>query len=87
MRELVFNYLKDKKLIKYKESDIAINELKIDDNGNVVLEGNQLGLIMFADYLIEIALSNKESTHIHLDKENFFDVADGELILNKIRNT
>ena len=82
MRELIFNYIKNQELIKYNESDIATNRLKLDGK-NVELSGNQLGLIMLADYLVEIALSKDKTKHIHLDINNFFDEIDGELIISK----
>jgi len=83
MEEIVFALLKEKELISPQKGDKTYNEIELQKDGNVIISGNRLGLIMLADYLIEIALSEKEYAHIHLDEINFFDKANAELIIAK----
>ena len=71
---------KNNKLSFEKDGYIAINKLK-SFNDEVVLSGNKLGLILFADYVLSVALSSGEGCHIHLDENNFFDMSDKKLII------
>lgn len=83
MKELIYNHLKETGYIKEADGNVAYNEIELQENKNVVLKGNKLGLILLADYLIEIALSDRELTHVHLDADNFFDRSNVELIIGK----
>lgn len=69
MEKSIYNYLESKNL--FKEKSIAKNYLEINEN-EVSLIGNRRGLVLLADYILDIALNNK-TTHIHLDNDNFFD--------------
>ena len=62
-----------------RDSSIAINKLKNSDD-EIVLSGNKLGLIMIADYILSVAMSD-DKCHIHLDENNFFDIADKQLVI------
>jgi hypothetical protein len=79
MNQRIYNYLKEKGILVSQEGDIATNTIKVIED-EVVLSGNKLGLIMLADYMINIALSDNGS-HIHLDQDNFFDDGDKQLII------
>ncbi|MCL2049743.1 MAG: hypothetical protein FWG87_13570 [Defluviitaleaceae bacterium] len=81
MEELVFEFLKERNFIK-GEDVIAYNEVNIDGT-DVVIKGNKLGLIQLADYLVQIAISDTDNHHIHLDGDNFFDNANCEIIIAK----
>ena len=82
MDELVFELLKTKDFVNEKEDLIANNE--IQTNGNeVIIKGNKRGLILLADYLVQIAISDSAKQHIHLDIDNFFDKANCEMIISK----
>jgi hypothetical protein len=81
MEELVFDFLKEKNMIRDEEV-IAYNEVNIDGS-EVIIKGNKLGLIQLADYLVQIAISNMDKTHIHLDSENYFDKANCAMIISK----
>jgi len=81
MEELVFNLLKEKNFIK-DEDVIAYNEVNAEAN-EVIIKGNKLGLVQLADYLVQIAISDKDSHHIHLDGDNYFDKANCEMIIVK----
>ena len=75
---IMLDYLMSKDIPGLDETNISFNSFKYD--GNVVLSGNRCGLIILADYIISTALSD-ESTHIHLDQDNFFNTAEDELII------
>ena len=81
MEELVFNLLKEKNCIS-DEDVIAYNEIHVEEN-EVIIRGNKLGLIQLADYLVQMAINDKDSHHIHLDGNNFFDKANYEMIILK----
>ena len=81
MRELVFELLKEKSFIK-DEDVIAYNEVNIEAS-EVVVKGNKLGLIQLADYLVQIAISDTDNQHVHLSGDNYFDKANGEMIIVK----
>lgn len=66
------------------ENIVAINQLRISPQNEVILSGNKHGLIMLADYIVNIALSDVSGTHLHLDAENFFDDANCDLIISKL---
>lgn len=83
MKKLVFEYLVEKNLIKDMEGGHAKNSIKVCNNNEVVLSGNRLGLIELADYILNVALSDLEGYHIHLDESNFFDETNLELIILK----
>lgn len=82
MNQLIRDFLNRQNILCFKEGDIATNDLKNTD-GEVVLSGNKLGLIMLADYILNIALS-ENGAHIHLDKDNFFDNSDQQLIIELV---
>ena len=81
MEELIFELLQKKNLIKDNEK-IAYNEVNIEEDA-VIIKGNKVGLIQLADYLVQIAISDKEYCHVHLDNSNFFDRANCEIIIVK----
>lgn len=82
MEELIYKYLGSAGYIKESAEEIAINKINLQ-NKEVIISGNKLGLIMLADYLVEIALSDKDYTHVHLDIDNFFDESNVDLIVSK----
>ncbi|AFM01691.1 hypothetical protein Desde_3407 [Desulfitobacterium dehalogenans ATCC 51507] len=82
MEELVFELLKTKGLVEEKDNSIANNEIEINGN-EVIIKGNKRGLILLADYLVQIAISDNTKQHIHLDIDNFFDKANCEMIISK----
>lgn len=83
MEELVFEFLKAKGLLEEdKDVLIANNEIEINKK-EVLIKGNKRGLILLADYLVQIAISDNLKQHIHLDIDNFFDKANCELIISK----
>jgi len=82
MEELVLELLKTKGLVDIKADVIAKNEISINGN-EVIISGNKRGLILLADYLVQIAISDASKQHIHLDIDNFFDAAACELIIAK----
>ena len=79
MKQLIRDFLEEQNILKFKEENIATNELK-SINNEVILSGNRLGLVMLADYILNIALSENGS-HVHLDQSNFFDDAEHQLII------
>lgn len=81
MEELVFDLLKEKNLIQ-DEDVIAYNEVNIEEK-EVIIKGNKLGLIQLADYFVQIAISDMDKQHIHLDDVNYFDKANCEMIIVK----
>lgn len=83
MKQIIYNHLKEKNILSMSDTDIAINSITLQGGKEVVISGNKRGLILLADYLVEIALSENGNEHIHLDKENFFDDANIELIIEK----
>lgn len=83
MNEMIYNYLKDLGHMKEEDGNIAYNAIELQNGKSVVLKGNKLGLIFLADYLLNIALSEEESCHVHLDEINFFDDANVELVILK----
>ena len=82
MEELVFELLKAKGLFGEKDDSIANNEIEINGN-EVIIKGNRRGLILLADYLVQIAINDSTKQHIHLDIDNFFDKANCEMIISK----
>ncbi|AEV66857.1 Imm32 family immunity protein [Acetivibrio clariflavus] len=82
MEELVFEMLKTKGLINDKDDLVANNEIEVNGN-EVIVKGNKRGLILLADYLVQIAISDSLKKHIHLDIDNFFDKANCDLIICK----
>lgn len=80
MQQIILDYLKEKKMINLETDSIAINTLSVNEK-EVILFGNKLGLIMLADYILDVALSKNDGYHIHLDKENFFDESKKELVI------
>ena len=82
MQQLIYEYLRKSGLFRTDSNDLANNSIKVTKD-EVVLTGNKLGLIMLADYIVNIALSDAGS-HIHLDLDNFFDIADSQLIIELI---
>ncbi len=82
MKELIYNYLKTAGYLNESDFDTAYNEIEVQDK-SVILKGNKLGLILMADYILEIALSVEDFTHIHLDNDNFFDKSNSELVIAK----
>lgn len=82
MEELVFELLKTKGLWGEKDNLIANNEIEINRN-EVIFKANKRGLILFADYLVQMAINESTKQHIHLDIDNFFDKANGEMIISK----
>jgi hypothetical protein len=82
MEELVLELLKTKGLVDEKDDLIANNEIEIYGS-EVIIKGNKMGLILLADYLVQIAISESPKQHIHLDLNNFFDAANCELIITK----
>jgi hypothetical protein len=81
MGEIVFEALRALNLIK-NETELAYNEIDIDGN-EVIIVGNAMGLIHLAEVLVQIAIKNIDETHIHLYEPNFFNKANGELIIAK----
>ena len=81
MEEVVFDVLKKRNFIKDDEN-IAYNEVLIIEN-EVIIKGNKLGLIQIADYLVQISICEADNNHIHLDKGNYFDNANCEVIIIK----
>ncbi|MEN2774178.1 Imm32 family immunity protein [Acetivibrio clariflavus] len=82
MEELVFEMLKTKGLINDKDDLVANNEIEVNGN-EVIVKGNKRGLILLADYLVKIAISDSLNKHIYLDIDNFFDKANCDLIICK----
>ncbi|MDH6366689.1 MULTISPECIES: hypothetical protein [unclassified Breznakia] len=80
MQQIILDYLKEKKMINLETNSIAINKLLVNGE-EVILTGNKLGLIMLADYILDVALSKIDGYHIHLDKENFLDESNKELVI------
>ena len=80
MEQKIYNYLKEKGIFVAEEGAIATNSIKLVED-EVVLSGNRFGLIMLADYIVNVALSNVNGYHIHLDQNNFFDDGDKQLII------
>ncbi|MCL2400901.1 MAG: hypothetical protein FWC91_14315 [Defluviitaleaceae bacterium] len=81
MEELVYELLKEKNFIK-DEDIIAYNEVKVEAD-EVIIKGNKLGLIQLADYLVQIAISDRDKQHVHLDGDNYFDKSNCEMIIVK----
>ncbi len=82
MEELVFEILKAKGHVGENDDSIANNEIEINGN-KIIVKGNKRGLILLADYLVQIAINDSTKQHIHLDIDNFFDKANCELIISK----
>ena len=82
MEQRIYNHLREMGILALEEGAVAINLIKIIGD-EVVLSGNRLGLIMLADYIINIALSD-DGSHIHLDQNNFFDDGEQELIIELV---
>ena len=82
MKELVFELLMEKEMIDIEADSTAKNQISISDS-EVIISGNRRGLILLADYFVQIALSNTPHKHVHLDIDNFFDAATCELIIAK----
>lgn len=82
MEELVFELLKTKGLVGEKDDLIANNGIEINEK-QVIVKGNKRGLILLADYLVQIAIDGSTKQHIHLDIDNFFDNANCEMIISK----
>lgn len=83
MKQVIYNHLIENNILSIRDADIAINSITLQDEKEVVISGNKRGLILLADYLVEIALSENSNEHIHLDNDNFFDDANVELIIEK----
>ena len=79
MQQFIYNYLKNNNLLS-SEDTTATNFLNVIGN-EIVISGNKMGLILLADYILNIALSENNGKHIHLDDDNFFDKAEKQLIL------
>ena len=83
MKEIIFNLLKKEGYLSSdNRNSIALNKIKFEDK-SVLIEGNKLGLILLSEYILQIALSELNNDHIHLDDLNFFDEANVELIISK----
>ena len=83
MKEIIFNLLKKEGYLRSdNRNSIALNKIKFEDK-SVLIEGNKLGLILLSEYILQIALSELNNDHIHLDDLNFFDEANVELIISK----
>jgi hypothetical protein len=83
MENLVYNYLIENNMLPDKVGKCATNSLNICNNKDIVLSGNCLGLIELADYILNVALSNVDNYHVHLDETNFFDDTKLELVILK----
>jgi len=84
LKQLIRNYLKEQKIFDFNENTIATNHLKITSD-DLILSGNRLGLVMLADCILDIALSDN-GAHIHLDTDNFFDDAEHQLIIELVES-
>lgn len=63
-RKLISNYLKDN---NYSFSDNS-NGINISlDNNELLIKGSGSDLVDFADYILDVALSNSKD-HLHLDE-------------------
>ena len=83
MKKIVYKYLTENNIISNTAGDYATNSIKICNDKEIILSGNRLGLIELADYIVNIALSDVEEYHIHLDETNFFDSTNLELVILK----
>ena len=83
MKHIVFKYLIDNKIIQIETEKPAVNTAEIFNGNKIVLSGNRLGLIDLADRILDIALSDVDNYHIHLDGVDFFENADCEVIILK----
>ena len=83
LKQIIYNYLVENNILSTSDAGIALNSITLQDRKEVLISGNKRGLILLADYLVEIALSENGNEHIHLDKDNFFDDANIELIIEK----
>ena len=87
MEKRIFSYLTKRGLLLYEEGDIATNYMNVSPEtkeikGNdVVLSGNRLGLVGLADYILDVALTGINGSHVHLDSFNFFDESEYQLII------
>ena len=79
----IFNYLKNKGLLSIEPSITITRSIRINESNEVVISGDKASLIMLADYVISVALSNAKGAHIHLDDSNFFDDSNVEIIIEK----
>ena len=80
MHQIVLNHLQESGTLTLENGDITTYSIKVSDS-NIVISGNKLGLILLADYIVDIALSTFNGSHIHLDELYFFDEMDKELII------
>ena len=68
----VYNYLKEKGY----EFNVQNNSegISIVSYGNeIVIKGTKLDLIELADYVLDVALSNNDKDHIHIDEFSLVD--------------
>ena len=83
MKNIVLKYLIDNKITQIETEKSAVNTAEIFNKNKIVLSGNRLGLIELADIILDVALSDVDNYHIHLDEANFFENADYEVIILK----
>ena len=61
---MLYDFLKEKGYeIDNKSNGININY----DNNDLVIKGNKYDLIELANYIINVAISNNDKDHLHLD--------------------
>ena len=71
MNKMIMDYIKDRKCdLSSSESD----GIEISNNDNeIVIKGSKLDLIDLAEYILDVALSDKDIDHIHLDELSLID--------------
>lgn len=66
-KQIIEKYLKETKEINIENNKSQGIIIHIE-NEELVIKGNKLDLIELADYIISVALSEEEISHIHLDE-------------------
>ncbi len=66
MKNMVLEYLKEKNYQLDSSNSFGIKLSLLDDE--LLIKGSQIDLIELADYILDLALSENEKDHLHLDE-------------------
>ena len=70
-KNIIINYLKDNNIDISNSNSNGINISLLDKE--LLIKGSKLELIELANYILNIALSNNDRDHIHLDDLTLID--------------
>jgi 5'-3' exonuclease len=80
----ILKYLEEKALLSIDPATMVTRSVKLCEPNEIIISGDKNSLVMLADYIVSVALSNVKGKHIHLDTNNFFDESAFDIIIEKV---